>query len=420
MSAEDLVRAISFKFVTGRLHKHAGTISGLEHIPSSGSFVLVPNHRSYFDHFVAESLIDAVRGTPTWFLTKQESFQKRISRTWARAWYGIPVNRDAPGPATIREVNRVLTSGDVLCVYPEGTRGPGDELLEFKPGAFRFALSQNVPIIPLGMVGTNVVLAKGDRWFKKGTIHLAFGPALPVPEQGTKQAKAQELSDLARTEIERLIKQAETNSHKPDPIALGKAGAADLDERITADLSDQGRLHPRAVKRYTRLAQLLLVASPDHPDLQAQFLRLQGLDLLNSNPLKRLIKARSLRRGAEEILKEHPSHPDANYLLGRWHLSIPNWLGADKKTAISHFETAALASPAGQTRALVGLADAYLATNDPESAAGILQRVCTETPKDHPRAAARIQKAEQKLAALAGSAVHDFALVRPPEPANNL
>jgi len=400
MNAERLVRFVTFHFVTRILRKHIGTIEGLEHIPAEGSFVLVPNHSSYFDHFTVGALIEAVRGTPTWFLTKRESFEKPLPRLWARAWYAIPVDRDAPSPGTIREVQRILASGDVLCVYPEGTRGPGDVLLPFRHGAFRFALTEDVPLIPLGMVGTNSVLPRGDTRFKPGKVHLVVGAPLEVPLTGTKQQKAEILALRARPLIERLITRAKQNAASTDHEHLARENAAVLDARITGSLSETSTLTRKTVARFMRLTRLLLVATPQNPDLRSQQIRLRGLAAMNAPAALQAVFAPSIRRDAEAILRQAPGHRDASYLLGRWHLMIPKILGGRLQDSIRYFEASALASEPGDTRALTGLADAYLACNDRENAIAALQAVIAGTPPDHPRSEPRRRKAQQKLTSL--------------------
>ena len=179
MSAERLVRAFSGWFVTRQVIKHLASVEGLENLPAEVSFVLAPNHRSYFDHFVMAILVRAVTGRPVWFLTKRESFIGTLPRLWSKAWYGIPVDRENPNADTLRAVRAVFLRGDTLCVNPEGTRNIEEKLLPFHAGAFRFALAESAPIIPVAMTGTAEVLQKGDLWFRRGgKVRVVFGAPL--------------------------------------------------------------------------------------------------------------------------------------------------------------------------------------------------------------------------------------------------
>ena len=116
----ELVRRLTGRLGSSHVHRHLHSIDGLENIPPTGPFVLVANHSSYYDHFVIGAIMLAVRDTPTWFLTKEQSFQNLLSRIWHEAWYSIPVNRERAGSGTLRQVRSALSQGHVVTVYPEG------------------------------------------------------------------------------------------------------------------------------------------------------------------------------------------------------------------------------------------------------------------------------------------------------------
>lgn len=401
MRGENTVRSVSHAFVAGRVRRHLRSVDGLEHLPATGPFVLAPNHRSYFDHFVMEILVSAVTGRPVWFLTKRESFDRTLPRLWTRAWYGIPVDRDAPAPDTLRTVKRVLTAGDVLCVYPEGTRNTDHVLLPFKSGAFRFALAADVPVIPVGITGTDEVLPKGRRWFRSsGRVHLVFGAPLVVDRSAGKQRAADEMAAEARRSIEDLVQRSKASRDLGAPHTAHEAAARLLDARITGALDEHGQLSRSAHRRMRLLTSLLapLETRPHH--ISVQRARLLGLRLLALPAVLRPLPARSVRRAAEAVLHHDPSHRDANYLLGRWHLSMPSALGGSPLMAVDAFLASTAASSPGDTRALAGLAEAYATLGRSDDLVRTLRALCDIGAEPGTRDAARVERARARLSTL--------------------
>lgn len=400
MSAKDLVRAMTFPWVRRQVLDHIGTIEGLENIPAEGAFVLVPNHSSYFDHFIVEFLLHSVRGTPTWFLTKRESFEKPLSRVWTEAWYGIPVDRNRPTADTLRSIQKVLANGHVLCVYPEGTRGDGATLLPFKAGAFRFALNGSVPAIPVGMVGANTVLARGERIFRNGRVHVAIGSPILPREGESKQRQAEIMAEESRAAIEALLEKAKFNAGHTDGGNLGFRGAALVDNLVTAGFSDNSRLPRDTANRLRYLVRLFQKSAPRDQDLQAQSLRLLGLRALEAPLPLKVFHSMRVRRGAKKVLAAAPDHRDAHYLLGRWHLSAPRFLGSSAASAVAHFKASAASSAPGDTRALAGLGEAEGKAGNPDGASAAYLRVIEETPAGHMRAPERLRKVREQLSVL--------------------
>ena len=401
MDASSIIRAATFPWVRGRVLRHIGTIAGLEHLPLDGAFVVVPNHTSYFDHFVVEMLIDAARGVPTWMLTKEESFQNAPRSLWTRAWYGIPVGRDRPTPSTMRAVHQVFADQHALAVYPEGTRGDGGELLPFKPGAFRLALRGGVPIVPFAMVGSNAVLPRNSLRFRAGRVHVAIGAPLHPDTSLGKQAQAEDLADRSREAVAALIEVARSNgSTHDDRPSLAVAGAAALDSLVVSRLDDSGSLSSRDLRRARYLLRLLRESSDDLA-LRAQEVRLSGLRLRAMSTPARLAGARGLRRRAERLLSEDPQNSVLNYVLGRWHLGVPSALGGSPATAEYRFRVARGSAATGDTRAAFGIIDALIAQGRDDEAFAVAQTLLDELPVAEPRSGLRRRRAERHLESIA-------------------
>lgn len=141
-------------------------IQGTENIPDVGPAILCGNHRSYFDVF-AMAVTVARAGRPVRFLGKKEVFDAPIVGQLATALGGIRVERGTGSDEPLRAAEDALAAGELVAIMPEGTipRGPAffDPVLKGRWGAARLAVSANVPVVPVGLWGTEKVWPRASR-----------------------------------------------------------------------------------------------------------------------------------------------------------------------------------------------------------------------------------------------------------------
>ncbi len=156
-------------------------ISGVERITASGPVLIAANHRSYFD-VVALALVAARLGRPVRFLAKRELFDAPVIGQVARALGGIPVDRGSGSDRPLREATRALRAGEVVVILPQGTipRGPAffDTQLRGRTGAARLARETGVPVVPVGIWGTERVWPRSAR--VPNMANLAHPPKVRV------------------------------------------------------------------------------------------------------------------------------------------------------------------------------------------------------------------------------------------------
>ncbi|MGO9558020.1 MAG: HAD-IB family hydrolase [Acidimicrobiales bacterium] len=141
-------------------------LEGVELIPDDGPFILVSNHRSYFD-VAALAVVIARRGRPVRFLGKKELFDAPIVGQMARALGGIPVERAGAAADSLVAAERVLEAGEGLAILPQGTipRGKAffDPELRGKTGAARLAARTGAQVVPVGLWNTEAVWPRSGR-----------------------------------------------------------------------------------------------------------------------------------------------------------------------------------------------------------------------------------------------------------------
>lgn len=141
-------------------------ITGLENIPQTGGAIICANHRSYFDSTVM-SLVMAKAGRNARFLGKKEVFDAPIIGSLARAAGGIRVERASGSDEPLERAAEALRAGEIVSLMPEGTipRGPAffDPELKGRWGAARLAAMSGVPIVPVGLWGTEKVWPRSSR-----------------------------------------------------------------------------------------------------------------------------------------------------------------------------------------------------------------------------------------------------------------
>ncbi|MGH2555133.1 MAG: lysophospholipid acyltransferase family protein [Actinomycetota bacterium] len=161
---------------------------GLDRIPVSGAAILAPNHVSVLDP-IAVALATSARGRPLRFLAAAEFFAHPLWGWGLRRMKGIPVRRGTRDLGALDQLQQVLHSGGLAGIFPEGRVGPGDFPLRGRSGLVRAAVAAGVPILPIGVWGTQ------DRWPLGGPrlslplripVAVVMGECIHVPEEATR------------------------------------------------------------------------------------------------------------------------------------------------------------------------------------------------------------------------------------------
>ncbi len=156
---------------------------GLEHVPRTGAAIIAPNHLSFIDPLCIALTVPR-RIT---FIGKAEYVDSWVTRWFMEMGGVIPVRREdsAKAQGSLDAGARVLEQGELLGIFPEGTRSPDGRLFKGKTGAARMALRVGCPLIPTGVVGTEKVLPKDAKVPTMTRVDVRFGRPMFVPKEAT-------------------------------------------------------------------------------------------------------------------------------------------------------------------------------------------------------------------------------------------
>ena len=154
---------------------------GGQHVPPEGPAILASNHLSYADWlFMPLTLTRRVT-----FVAKAEYFNTPGIKGWfqKKFFYGagqVPIDRSGAGAGegALNAAKKVLDSGDLFGIYPEGTRSPDGKLYRGKTGVARLALETGANVIPVAVVGTDVVAPPGKKFGRVIRPVVRFGEPL--------------------------------------------------------------------------------------------------------------------------------------------------------------------------------------------------------------------------------------------------
>ena len=146
-------------------------ISGLENVPQGGA-IIAPNHQSFWDIPLVGL---ALAGRRTHFMAKSELFSNPLFAWTIRTLLAFPVRRGAPDRTAIRYAIDILKQGELLTIFPEGTRSKTGELKAAEAGLTLIAARAQAPIVPVGIKGTRQMFSR-ENFFPQ--VEIRFGAPL--------------------------------------------------------------------------------------------------------------------------------------------------------------------------------------------------------------------------------------------------
>jgi 1-acyl-sn-glycerol-3-phosphate acyltransferase len=172
-------------------------VTGYEHLPKEGSFVIATNHLGIIDAPFAFYALDR------WdmFVMIAEKWEKVAIFRWLGRYFNfIFIDRFNPDIKTLRKVIKLMEEDNILVIAPEGTRSRVGSLIEAKPGVSYLATKLNRPIVPVALAGTeDEVLFRNLKRLKRTHITITAGPAFtlpPLPKENRDEALKQYTDEI--------------------------------------------------------------------------------------------------------------------------------------------------------------------------------------------------------------------------------
>ncbi|MCZ6768609.1 MAG: AMP-binding protein [Acidobacteria bacterium] len=164
--------------------------------PPGGPFIIATNHASHLDAGAMISAVSAAAGVKEarklHVLGARDYFFNTPFKSWLFSTFLnlVPVEREETSLAGIRMVKSILSAGESVLIFPEGTRSRTGEIQEFKPGVGLIALELGVPVVPAYIGGTYEALPAGKFFPRRQRIRVFFGPVIRVEPDRSQGARA--------------------------------------------------------------------------------------------------------------------------------------------------------------------------------------------------------------------------------------
>jgi long-chain acyl-CoA synthetase len=174
-------------------------VTGKNFVPQNRNFLVVANHASHLDMGLVKVAMGEQGERLVALAARDYFFNSPMKRAYFENFTNlIPMDRSGSLRESLRLAGESLTQGFNLLIFPEGTRSPNGELMEFKPTTGYLALSFGVDILPMYLHGTHDALPKGSWWPKFEQLEVRIGPVLEIDKLKEK------VKGLAKSEGYRL------------------------------------------------------------------------------------------------------------------------------------------------------------------------------------------------------------------------
>jgi 1-acyl-sn-glycerol-3-phosphate acyltransferase len=203
-------------------------VSGMANVPRAGAVIIAGNHVSFAD----EVFTPLAARRQVMYLAKAEYFttpglRGRVMAEFMGGMGQVPVERGdmRAAAASVDVCIDVLRDGRAFGIYPEGTRSPDGRLYRFRTGVARIALRTGVPVVPVGLVGTDDVLPPGTRRWRRRPVAVRFGPPLDFSGHPEDERKARVLREVTET-IRHAVQDLSGQEYVDTYASVSKAATA--------------------------------------------------------------------------------------------------------------------------------------------------------------------------------------------------
>lgn len=173
-------------------------VTGRENIPATGPVLVVCNHLSVTD----PPILSVTFKRRNVFMAKEELFRSKFNAYFMRGFGAFPVYRTHPTRETLDKARDVLAQGLIMIMFPEGKRSSTRKLLQGFPGSAFIAAQCNVPILPVGITGSERI--SGVAWLPhRPRVTVNIGRPFRLPPTNGKLSKT-ELAEFTATIMERI------------------------------------------------------------------------------------------------------------------------------------------------------------------------------------------------------------------------
>ncbi|MHB1987014.1 MAG: lysophospholipid acyltransferase family protein [Acidimicrobiales bacterium] len=148
-----------------------GRVVGTENLPPTGAYILAPVHRSYLDWLI----VARVTRRRLRYIAKEEVWRSKSIGRLIEALGAFPVNRSGADREALERCRAVLAGGEPLVMFPEGTRRSGPIVEDLREGVAYLALRAGVPVVPIGIGGSEKAMPRGSVLPKPGRIDIVIG-----------------------------------------------------------------------------------------------------------------------------------------------------------------------------------------------------------------------------------------------------
>lgn len=208
-----------------------GRVIGAENLPETGPYVLAPVHRSYLDWLI----VARVTRRRLRYIAKAEVWKSKLVGRFIEALGAFPVNRSGADREALERCQAVLAGGEPLVMFPEGTRRSGPVVEDLREGVAYLALRAGVPIVPVGIGGSEKAMPRGSAVPKPRRVDLVIGEPILPPGRAQEEVAGARPARVSRRAMHELSEQLQRSIQ----------ASFDAAERCLAETTITGRQRRR-------------------------------------------------------------------------------------------------------------------------------------------------------------------------------